>query len=60
MPHLQVSRSELDKVRTCKAGLNKMMARVLELKQVSLPCTGIEAQIISQLQCMQQSEADHP
>lgn len=36
MTCVQVSRSELDKVRTCKAGLNKMMARVLELKQVSL------------------------
>ena len=36
VPACQVSRQELDKVRTCKAGLNKMMARVLELKQVCL------------------------
>ena len=31
---VQVSRQELDKVRSCKSNLNKMMARVLELKQV--------------------------
>ena len=31
---LQVSRKELDKVRSCKSNLNKMLARVVELKQV--------------------------
>ncbi|KAA6421154.1 MAG: Magnesium transporter [Trebouxia sp. A1-2] len=29
----KVSRQELDKVRSCKSNLNKMLARVLELKQ---------------------------
>ena len=32
---MQVARQELDKVRSCKSNLNKMMARVLELKQVT-------------------------
>ena len=35
---VQVSRHELDKVRSCKSNLNKMLARVLELKQVLCTC----------------------
>lgn len=35
---VQVSRQELDKVRSCKSNLNKMLARVLELKQVHCTC----------------------
>lgn len=34
---MQVSRGELDKVRSCKTQLNKMLARVVELKQVRCP-----------------------
>lgn len=36
---MQVSRQELDKVRSCKSNLNKMLARVLELKQVYRTCS---------------------
>ena len=64
--HVQVSRKELDKVRSCKSNLNKMLARVVELKQVHLrhasvlPCfhagpVGAELTCLLSVSCHDQS-----
>ena len=54
---LQVSRSELEQVRSCKTNLNKMMARVLELKQVIQPALPIR--VISGAVCHQSLSPEH-